>query len=122
MDSQIPFFCGDSEKCLNLGNIEAPKLAIRNIEKHFLVVGTLAEMDKTYAVMECLMPEYLSGLVNLNNKQKIQKHSEHKEVVALNSTARMVLEERLQSEYTVYNYVKEKLDRQYRECQKLGLV
>ena len=122
MDSQIPFFCGDSHTCLTLGHSEAPELTIKSIEKNFLVVGTLEQMDKSFAVMECLIPEYLTGLVNLKKRLMVKRHSKHKKTVALNRTARKVLEDRLRSEYVVYNYVNERLEKQYKECERLGLV
>ena len=79
-------------------------------------------MDKTFAVMECLIPEYLAGLVDLKRRLMIHKHSKHKRVVAINSRARKVMKERLKSEYVVYDYVKERLERQYIECQEKGLL
>ena len=122
MDSQIPFFCGDSFKCLNLGHPEAPEITIQSIEKNFLVVGTLYQMDKSVAVMECLIPEYMTGLVDLKRRFMIHKHSKHKNVVPLNSTARNIMKERLKNEYVVYDYVRERLERQYRECKEMGLL
>ena len=122
MDSQIPYLCGDTQECLTLGHPEAPEKTIENIEKNFLVVGTLEEMDKTYAVMECLVPEYLSGLVDLKNSLMVKFRSKHKKVTSLNSTARKVVKERLGSEYIVYNYVKERLEKQYKKCKKQGLA
>ena len=122
MDSQIPFFCGDSQTCLTLGHPEAVEATITSIEKHFIVIGTLDQMDKTFAVMECLIPEYLTGLVDLKRRLMIHKHSKHKRVVPISSKARKVMKERLRSEYMVYDYVRERLERQYKECQEKGLV
>ena len=60
LDSQIPFFCGDSVTCRSLGRWEATAdtsiitgsrealaLAMSNINKHFVVVGLLEEVPHT---------------------------------------------------------------------------
>ena len=59
-------------------------------------------MEKSFAVMECLIPE-------------------HKKLIPINSASRNIMMERLKSEYVVYNYVKERLERQYEECRQRGL-
>ena len=122
MDSQIPFFCGDSTKCLTLGHREAPELTIESIEKNFIVIGTLEQMDKSFAVMECLIPEYLTGLADLKRRLMVHRHSKHKSVIPINKASRKIMMERLKSEYVVYNYVKERLERQYDECKQKGML
>ena len=122
IDSQIPFFCGDTIDCLTLGHPDAARKSIENIEKDFIVVGTLAMMDKTFAVMECLIPDYLVGLKDIKRKLMIKKHSKHDKTVPLNAKARKMMKRRLKSEYEVYNYVRDRLNRQYEECLSLGRV
>ena len=41
MDSQIAFFCGNSEACLTLGSDEALAMAKHNIDAHYVTVGVL---------------------------------------------------------------------------------
>ena len=122
MDSQIPFFCGDSLECRTLGNPDALEQAKRNIEESFLIVGTLESLDKSFAVMECLMPQQMKGLVELhkNLDLHVQPHSEreYKKVVPLSDAARAVMKERLKPEYELYQFVQDKLERQYKECVK----
>ena len=45
MDSQIAFFCGDSEDCLSLGSEEALARAQHNIETHYVTVGVLELLE-----------------------------------------------------------------------------
>ena len=45
MDSQIAFFCGDSEACLSLGSEEALAQAQRNIQTHYVTVGVLELLE-----------------------------------------------------------------------------
>ena len=41
MDSQIAFFCGDSEICRTMGSDIALKIAKENIKKHYITIGML---------------------------------------------------------------------------------
>ena len=45
MDSQIAFFCGDSEECLTMGSDKALALAKQNIETHYVTVGVLELLE-----------------------------------------------------------------------------
>ena len=45
IDSQIAFFCGDSEECLSLGSDAALTLAKQNIEAHYITVGVLELLE-----------------------------------------------------------------------------
>ena len=58
MDSQIPFFCGDSTHCRTLGSKQALNEAIENIEESFLVVGILEIFEESLEVLECKLPQY----------------------------------------------------------------
>ena len=59
MDSQIPYFCGDTEECRTLGSRKALETAKANIESTFEVVGVLEELDMTHKVRTCLnMPQH----------------------------------------------------------------
>ena len=82
------------------------------------MVGTLEEMDKTVTVMECVMPEYMRGLVELNNQTDIHKHSKHEKFLPLSNQAREVMRARLSKEYELYEFVQERLERQYKKCNK----
>eukprot|EP00092_Neocalanus_flemingeri_P061716 GFUD01074283.1.p1 GENE.GFUD01074283.1~~GFUD01074283.1.p1 ORF type:complete len:192 (+),score=62.62 GFUD01074283.1:1-576(+) len=119
LDSQIPFFCGDSDLCLSLGHENAVEKAKENIEKSFLVVGTLEEIDKSIMVMQSIMPEYMTGLVTLNQQPHPHKHSMHGKVIPISSKAREVMKARLSREYELYEFVRNRLERQFRECNKI---
>ena len=58
MDSQIPFFCGDSVDCRTLGSPTSVEQAVENIEKKFVMVGVLENIKESLAVMECKMPTF----------------------------------------------------------------
>ena len=73
MDSQIPFLCGDSEECRTFGHPAAVNLTIANIERSFVVVGVLEQLDKTVEVMECLIPNVMKGLVESYRNSNVHK-------------------------------------------------
>ena len=81
-------------------------------------MGTLEEMDKTIMVMECIMPDYMKGLVGMKNQTDIHKHSKHGKVAPLSIKAREVMAGRMVNEYKLYEFVKERLERQFRECKR----
>ena len=116
MDSQIPYFCGDSIECRRFGSKKAIEQAKKNIEEHFLMVGTLESLDKSHFVMECLMPQEMKGLDEMHRKGDLHVHSEHKKTVPLSDEAKTVMRERLQPEYELYNFVQERLEKQYIQC------
>ena len=99
-----------------MGSELALSAAMKNIADHFLMVGTLAELDKSYTVMECIMPDYLHGLGEFNIKTDFHKRDKHEDVEPLSSEAREVMEERLENEYKLYEFVRERLNNQYNEC------
>jgi len=118
MDSQIPFLCGDSEVCRTMGHSEAVNTTIRNIEANYLMVGVLEMLEETVVVMECLMPDMMNGLVETFHHTNVHKKSSHAAMPAavMTSSTRQLMRNRLEPEYQVYNYVKERLLRQYEAC------
>ena len=77
-DSQIPYFCGDSEMCRTIGSREALEKAKENIKKKFMMVGVLEELDQTHSVLECLKPNFFFGLSDQHKRQNLHVHSQHK--------------------------------------------
>eukprot|EP00090_Calanus_glacialis_P013709 TRINITY_DN22364_c0_g1_i1.p1 TRINITY_DN22364_c0_g1~~TRINITY_DN22364_c0_g1_i1.p1 ORF type:complete len:371 (+),score=94.76 TRINITY_DN22364_c0_g1_i1:29-1141(+) len=116
MDSQIPYFCGDSLECRTLGSPQALDQAKKHVEEKFVMVGTIDSLSKSHSVMECLMPDQMQGLAEMHKKGDLHVHSEHKKVVPLSDEAREVMEERMKPEYDLYKFVQDRLDMQYEEC------
>lgn len=116
MDSQIPYFCGDSLECRTLGSPVALEQAKRNIENSFIMVGTLDSLEKSHTVMECLMPDQTEGLSEMHKKGDLHVHSEHKKVIPLSDAAKEVMKERLKPEYELYLFVQDRLEGQYNQC------
>ena len=49
-------------------------MTIANIERRFVVVGVLEQLDKTVEVMECLMPSAMKGLVESYKNSNVHKY------------------------------------------------
>ena len=58
--SYIPYFCGRDPVCLEPSR-EALELAIENIRKHYLIVGTLESYTKFLELAEMLIPKIFGG-------------------------------------------------------------
>ena len=74
-DSQITWFCGSTPACRALADPTALATAITVLERDFVVVGVLEEMEKTMVVLECLLPDYMRGLNNLWKENQVTKLS-----------------------------------------------
>ena len=119
LDSTLPFLCGDSEVCRTLGHPSAVQATINNIEQNYLVVGVLDMLEETVTVLECLMPDMMSGLVEAYRTSKVKKKSKHAKMPAavMSEEAGEVMRKRLEPEYQVYRHVRDKLSRQFKQCQ-----
>ena len=80
------------------------------------MVGTLADLEQSYTVLECLLPDYLHGLVEMESKTDFHKRDKHADVAPLSSEARAEIKKMLINEFKLYDYVQKRLDKQYEEC------
>ena len=86
------------------------------------MVGTLEDLQTSHKVMECLVPDWMKGLSEMHDKEDLHVHSKHKKVEPLNDEARNEMRKRLQPEYDLYNFVQERLKKQYEECLRSKLT
>ena len=69
MDSQIAFFCGNSELCLSLGSDEALATAKHNIEAHYVTVGVLELLEAWVNIFKQI-EQRLAGPAKAANRKK----------------------------------------------------
>ena len=102
-----------------MGHPLAVQTTINNIDTNYLVVGVLDMLEETVAVLECLMPDVMTGLVEAYRTSKVNKKSKHAKMpeAVMSGEAREVMRTRLEPEYLVYRHVRERLSRQYQQCQ-----
>ena len=116
MDSQVAFFCGDSEDCLTLGSDVALQKAMNNIEKHFITVGVLEYLEMSFIVMECLIPWYFSSIYDLHRKTNPHMRNKNNKTEILTQESKKKLREMLRNEIKLYAFVKRRLFNQYEKC------
>ncbi|XP_033122144.1 uronyl 2-sulfotransferase-like [Anneissia japonica] len=116
----IPFFCGHSPQCRLPGRtpLEMAKL---NVERDFIVVGVLEELDDTFAVLEKMLPRFFTGAVeylrspdtssagNTFARNRSATVTKHKEVPS--DEVRTILLKQMSLEYEFYYYIKDRFQK-----------
>jgi len=109
-----PFFCGHDPVCRSNSSF-ALKLAKRNIERHFVVVGVMERMRDTFAALECTMPQFFAGLLKeydilaSNKKEKMNK-TKHKTVPS--PAVHAQYKQFLSMEYALHDWIVQRFDNQ----------
>ena len=112
------YFCGHHPDCSKLGSPTALQIAKSNVEDNFAVVGVLEHLNETLAVMEHRLPQFFSGLTEEYKRQADKTKIVNKNLIKsrpISEEARSVLRQRLRNEYELYEFVKQKLLRQYKD-------
>ena len=115
-DLQLSYFCGYGLSCDDAGNVTALQRAMRAVEQEYSVVGVVEDRNRSLAVMEAFLPRWFRGAVSLQGKGKGKKenvnpHPEPGEEV------RKVLRQRFHLDFTFYEWVKQRLDIQWKSIQ-----
>ena len=111
------YFCGHHPSCSLLGSKTALQIAKDNVEQNFAVVGVLEHLTESLAVMEDRLPQFFSGLSEQYKRQLERNEIVNKNLIKshpLSKEAKSVLRELLSNEYELYDYVKQKLFRQFK--------
>ena len=115
------YFCGHHPDCSKLGSPTALQMAKANVENNFAVVGVLELLDESLAVLEHRLPQFFSGLTEEYRRQSEKTKIVNKNLIKsrpISEEARSVLRQRLRNEYELYEFVKQKLLRQYKDVTK----
>ncbi|XP_022094824.1 uronyl 2-sulfotransferase-like [Acanthaster planci] len=112
----IPFFCGQRKECRRPSQwaLDEAKL---NVEKHFVVVGILEDLESSFRVLEKALPQFFTGAVKLllepDDKQALKNAStttKYKEKPSKEAAA--IMKKLMYYEYEFYKFVKDRLERQ----------
>ena len=118
--SALPYFCGMSKFCRNLEDGSALTKAIHNIDANFEVVGVTEKMEETLQVLEHKLPRFFGGA--LEEYKAMQGDPEAitniRNYPSPSKEEVMILKNNLKGEYRIYDYVRKKLDQQYKELIK----
>ncbi|XP_066962713.1 heparan sulfate 2-O-sulfotransferase pipe-like [Macrobrachium rosenbergii] len=113
----IEFFCGHEPFCPIFASPEGFRRAKEVVEKEFAVVGILEEWPKTLAVLEHYIPRYFKGASDIYFKEMhgnkiLTNQNFYKPRVE--EKAREYLGRNFTIELEFYDFLKQRLDRQYR--------
>ncbi|XP_076304948.1 uronyl 2-sulfotransferase-like isoform X2 [Tachypleus tridentatus] len=111
-DLTIPYFCGHEDECMILNSEWALEKAKENVEKYYSVVGVLEQMDITIKVMEAYLPQFFRGLFKVHKKTGIVNKTSKKDKVP--RRIKEMLKRNLKTEYEFYNFIIDRLHKQYR--------
>lgn len=78
---QIPFFCGHSSECWNVGNRWAMDQAKYNLINEYFLVGVTEELEDFIMLLETALPRFFRGATDLyrtGQKSHLRKTTEKK--------------------------------------------
>lgn len=106
----IPYFCGQDERCRS-GNSEwALHMAKRNVEKFYPVVGILEDLNMTISALENKLPYFFKGAMQIFEEKLsvvLPKHG-----LQMDPIKKDLLKSVLKTEYEFYEWIKKRLTQQ----------
>ncbi|XP_036054427.1 heparan sulfate 2-O-sulfotransferase 1-like [Onychomys torridus] len=78
---QIPFFCGHSSECWNVGSRWAMDQAKYNLVNEYFLVGVTEELEDFIMLLEAALPRFFQGAIDLyraGKKSHLRKTTEKK--------------------------------------------
>ncbi|XP_050702583.1 heparan sulfate 2-O-sulfotransferase pipe-like isoform X2 [Eriocheir sinensis] len=113
----VEFFCGHNDYCPIFGDRAGLAAAMGGVESGWAVVGVLEEWNKTLAVMEGYVPRFFSGATQLYYEHihpSKTRRNENFYRPSVEAEAVKFLRKGFELEYEFYEFVKQRLDHQYR--------
>ncbi|XP_078602251.1 uronyl 2-sulfotransferase-like [Branchiostoma floridae x Branchiostoma japonicum] len=107
------FFCGQDSICMEPSQAAVEK-AKENIRRHYAVVGVLEEFSSFLKVLEVVMPQFFRGAHHtwrgIESQQMEYQKTTNKRPPSVK--ARTIMRQRLQLDYQVYDFIKERFHMQ----------
>lgn len=106
---QIPFFCGQSAACWEVGNEWALQEAKKNLVDNYLLVGLTEQMEEFVVVLETVLPRMFKGLTE-NYRHSSKSHIRktlHKETPADETVSRFHKSKVWKMEMELYTFAKD---------------
>lgn len=117
-NDQLLYFCGTDPECSRLGDPRALQKAKHNVETHYVVVGLLEYMNVTAAVFEHMLPGWFTGLSKMVDDLGQENKNSVKKDMVVDESIKEILRHRFKDLYDLYDFIKQKLFRQYRQFQQ----
>ncbi|RMX54569.1 hypothetical protein pdam_00004589 [Pocillopora damicornis] len=111
----IPYFCGHEAFCRRPTELALRQAKI-NVIKNYLVVGVTEELEDFLFVLERLLPEFFSGVLNIYRTPDDNLNSKMTSTKTVNKIGpspevQQIMKKHLQLEYDFYEFVKERFHR-----------
>ncbi|XP_043554654.1 heparan sulfate 2-O-sulfotransferase 1 isoform X1 [Chiloscyllium plagiosum] len=106
---QIPFFCGHSSECWNVGSKWALEQAKYNLVNEYLLVGITEELEDFIMLLEAVLPRFFRGATELyrtGKKSHLRKTTE-KKLPTKETIARLQVSEIWKMENEFYEFALE---------------
>ncbi|KAJ9587280.1 hypothetical protein L9F63_019194 [Diploptera punctata] len=116
-DLTIPYFCGHQDYCTVLNDQRSLDAAKENVERYFLVVGVLEELNATLTLLEHKLPYYFKGVQHMyyNELKEPHRNKNKKHSNSVTRETRKHLEKVLDTEYEFYYWLRARVLRQHNE-------
>lgn len=111
----IPYFCGHEAFCRRPTELALRQAKI-NVIRNYLVVGVTEELEDFLFVLEKLLPEFFSGVLNIYRTPDDNLNSKMTSTKTVNKIGpspevQQIMKKHLQLEYDFYEFVKERFHR-----------
>ncbi|KAK8379293.1 hypothetical protein O3P69_019279 [Scylla paramamosain] len=118
------FFCGHHDYCPVFGDREGLAAAKEGVERGWAVVGVLEEWSKTLEVLENYVPRFFIGAKQLyyghiHRNKTLRNENFYRPNVE--EAAKEALKKVFEVEYEFYQFVKQRLDKQYHALASVGV-
>ena len=106
--------------CDDFGSVEALKMAKRNVDRFYAVVGVVEKMQESLQVLENYVPAYFRHATKVYNEIMRQKHVNHNNgKPKVPNDVKELLRRNFTTEIDFYQFCKQRLKKQYLAINKL---
>lgn len=117
--SQMMAFCGHEPVCAMFNSEAVLQRAKENVEKFYVVVGVLEEVNKTLSVLEAELPEFFPDALRLyhENEEIRKKEMRNAYKLPVSDEVLDMVTRNFTREIEFYEFIRGRLDAQYRRHQ-----
>ena len=110
----VPYFCGNDKRCAERGQW-ATDMAKTNIERYYLFVGTLEDLEGSLRTLSHLLPDYFANALETSKEgasveMKEGTGTKNKKETSEETKLFLKTETSLKYEYQLYDFVRHRLE------------
>ncbi|XP_076030227.1 uronyl 2-sulfotransferase homolog pip-like [Oratosquilla oratoria] len=113
-EMMLTYFCGHQSFCREIGNQDALAKAKQVVSQAYSVVGLVADMDTSFALMETLIPRFMTNATRAYGKLKKHEQAVNKNrsKPVVSKEIKDILRDRMSQDIEFYQFLKQRLYRQ----------